>query len=118
MVKIKPILPSLREKKRYLAFEIVSNTKIESFQSVSRAIWDYSLQFFGEKGVAQAGIWLLSDKYNPKTKRGLIRVNNRYVNDLKSALTLIDEIENNEVIVRSVGVSGILKKAETRYLAS
>lgn len=118
MVKIKPILPSLREKKRYLAFEIVSKNKIDSFSSVSRAVWDYSLQFLGEKGVAQAGIWLLSDKYDPKTQRGLIRVSNKYVNDLKSVLTLIDKIENREVIVRSVGVSGILKKAETRYLAS
>jgi ribonuclease P/MRP protein subunit POP5 len=118
MVKIKPILPSLREKKRYLVFEIISKNRIKSFPSISRAIWDYSLQFLGEKGVAQAGIWLLPDKYNPQTQRGLVRVNNKYVNDLKSVLTLIDQIENKEVIVRSVGVSGILKKAETRYLAS
>ena len=107
---------SLRERKRYLAFEILSNGNMDNFDAVSSAIWDSSLQFLGELGAAQAGIMILEDKYTQHLKRGLIRVNNKHVNHLKSALMLINNINNQDVVVKSVGVSGILKKAEKRYL--
>lgn len=109
--KIKPLLPSLREKKRYLAFEIISKGKIKDFSSVSSAIWANSLSFMGELGAAKAGIWLLPDKYNEKTQRGIIKVGNKHVNELKAALALIGKIDGNEVIVRSIIVSGMLNKA-------
>jgi RNase P/RNase MRP subunit POP5 len=65
----------------------------------------------GEMGAAKAGIWVLSDKYDTKTQKGIIRVSHKYVNDLKASLALIDKIDGNEVIIRSTKVSGILKKA-------
>ncbi len=111
MKKIKPILPSLREKKRYLAFEIISKKKIDSFSSVSKAIWQSMLSYLGEKGAAKAGIWLLSDKYHTTKQRGLIKVGHKSVNDLKASLALLNQIEGEQVIVRSLGVSGILNKA-------
>jgi len=46
----------------------------------------------------------------------LIKVSNKHVNNLKAALALITNIGREEVIVKSVGVSGILKKAEKKYL--
>ena len=45
-------------------------------------------------------------------------MNNRYVNHLKASLALIDQIKGQKVIVKSIGVSGIIKKAEKKYLAS
>lgn len=114
--KLKPILPSLRERKRYLAFEIVSKGKMDNLEAISDTIWESSLEFMGELGTAQAGIMFLKDKYNDKLKRGLIKVNNRHVNHLKSALMLVNNMNNQDAFIRSVGVSGILKKAEKRYL--
>ncbi len=109
--KLKPILPSLREKKRYLAFEIVSKGKISQFQPVLKAINTSIFSFLGELGAAKAGILMLSDKYDAKAQAGIIRVSHKYVDELKSALMLIKEIDGNEVIVKTAGVSGILKKA-------
>ena len=80
MARIKPILPSLREKKRYLVFKVISDKKKEDFKAVSKAIWDCSLQFLGEFGVANAGIWVLPDKYNDNKKMGIIRVGHKYIN--------------------------------------
>jgi ribonuclease P/MRP protein subunit POP5 len=116
MKKIKPILPSLRERKRYLAFEIMSKDKLDSFPSVSKAIWQSALRYLGEKNTAKAGIWLLADKYKENAQKGLIKVGHKYVNDLKASLALMKQIEGKEVIVRSLGVSGILNKAE-KYTA-
>ena len=99
-----------------MVFEVISDKKKEDFKAVSKAIWDCSLQFLGTYGAANAGIWIMPDKYNDHKKTGIIRVGHKYVNHVKSALTMVDQIDNHDVIVKSVGVSGILKKTE-RYIA-
>lgn len=113
---MKRILPSLRQKKRYLAFEIVADRKITSFEAVSKAIWENSLALLGEIGVGRAGIWVLPEKFNSKIQRGIIKVNNQYVPHLKSALLMIETIGSQTAILKSVGVSGILNKAEQKYM--
>ena len=114
--KLKPILPSLREKKRYLVFEVISKEKISDFNDVSNAVYHYSLQLLGQLGTAKAGIIVLNNKWDPQLQRGIIKVGHKNVDALKSALMLADKIGSREVIFRSLGVSGILKKAENNYL--
>lgn len=110
MAKIKPVLPSLREKKRYLVFEIISGKPIKEFSGISKAVWKALLDFSGVLGAAKAGIWLLGDKFNKDSQKGIIRVNNKSVDLLKAALCTIKQVDGVDVIVRSLGVSGILKK--------
>ena len=116
MKKIKPLLPSLREKKRYVVFEVLSDSKLNA-SSIKEQIMTSALNLIGERGVANAGILFPKETYNPENQRGILRVNNKYVNEIKSALALVQNIENEDVIVKSVGVSGILKKAQEKYLA-
>ena len=118
MTKIKPVLPSLREKKRYLVFEIVSETKIDDLNKITEAILNSCHKYLGEMGMAKSGLLILNDKYNKEKQRGIIRVNNKMLDNLKAALCFIKEIDNKQVIVKSVGVSGILKKAQSKYIAS
>ncbi len=110
-------MTSLRERKRYLAFEIVSESPIQDSNAVSKAIWDKALEYLGELGCAEAGIITLNDKYDKEKQRGLIRVNNRSLDKMRATLALIEQIEGHEVIVRSRGASGILQKAEGKYIA-
>ena len=112
----KPLMPSLRERKRYLSFEILSESPIKDFTTVEAAIQDKSLEFIGELGCAEAGIMILKDKYDQQNQRGVIRVNNKNLNKLRATLALIGQIDNTDVIVRSVGASGMLNKAE-QYIA-
>ena len=114
---MKRILPSLRQKKRYLVFEIVSNKKISSSEAVSKAVWQNALALLGEATMARAGIWMLKEKFNKNKQRGIIKVNHLYVAHLKSVLLMVEKISNQKAILRSVGVSGILRKAEQRYMA-
>jgi len=115
--ELKPILPSLREKKRYLAFEVISKKAINDFAQVSNAIMHASFQFLGQLGAAKAGIITLPNKWNTELQRGIIKVSHRHVDALRAALIFADKIDNNDAIFRSVGVSGILNKAEKRYLS-
>jgi len=113
ITKIKPLSPSLRQKKRYLVFEVISEKQID-FNVVNNIILQNSSNFLGELGMAEAGIFLLQDKFDTEKKKGIIKVNHKYVHHLKSALALIND---EDAIFRSVGVSGILNKAEKKFIA-
>jgi len=114
--KLKSVLPSLREKKRYLVFEVISKEKIKDAASVSNAIFHSSLQFLGQFGVAKAGLIVLNNKWNPELQRGIVRVGHKHVDALKAALVFANKINDQDVIFRSIGISGILKKAENKFL--
>ena len=114
---MKPILPSLKQKKRYMVFEIIANRKIRDFAAIADAIYSQSLRNLGEFEVAKAGIMVLGEKFNYQRQRCVVKVNNRYVDKVKAAMVMLTKISRQNVIMRCVGVSGILKKAEQKYLA-
>lgn len=105
-MKGKPLLPSLKQKKRYVVFEIIAKDKLV-YRDVKKAIKQTLLTFLGELGYAKAGIMFI-DKY--KNKHGLIKVNHKHVNELKAGLTLVKKICGKKVIVKSVITSGTIKK--------
>jgi len=76
------------------------------------------LSFIGIKGSAQAGMIFLAEEYNQKKQTGLIKIDNKHVDELKASLTLVKTIENDQVIIRSLGASGTIKQAKGKYLAS
>ena len=105
-MKVKPMLPTLREKKRYLAFEAVSDHK-NDFGSVEHAIMQSTAECLGTIDLAKAGVMLMADRWDSEKQRGIIRVNHKYVDKLKFSLAKI----KGKVIFRSLAVSGILAKA-------
>lgn len=109
-------MPTLKEKTRYLAFEIIADHKIKDFRAVSKEIQAQSLLLSGQLGLAKAGLRVLPEKWSLDLQKGIIKVNHKHVDELKSALTLIEKINNKKVIVKSIGVSGMLNKAEQKYL--
>ena len=113
--KIKPILPSLREKKRYLVFEVISKNKF-TFNHVSHVLWNAMFNFLGQLGMSKAGVILLENKWSDELQKGILKVNHKNVDNVKASLMLATKINDEDVIVRSLGVSGILKKAENNYL--
>ena len=115
--KTKPLLASSREKKRYLAYEVISNHKFNDAMEINKAIFDNAKDFVGNLGMAKMGLIGMNDKWNERMQRGIIRVNNKHVENLKSSFIFINNIKENDVIVRSIGASGILKKAQKKYLS-
>lgn len=110
---LKPILPTLRERKRYLKFKILPEDKKFDFSTVSSECMTAMFHFIGTKGMAEAGFFMLADKY--KNNEGLIRVNHTHVQYTKAALALIATIQNQQVIVHTLGVSGTIYKIEKKY---
>jgi|SRR3989338_1152796 len=109
---MKPILPSLREKNRYIVYALKTSKKLK-FNEIKMAIENAHLKFLGELGSASAGIRVL-DHFSQN--KGIVKVNSRYVDKSRVALMLMDTIKGREVEVKTVGVSGTLKKAKTKFL--
>jgi ribonuclease P/MRP protein subunit POP5 len=108
--KIKQLLPSLREKKRYMVYEVISENSINR-NSIVMAIDSAVHSFIGDLGMAHAGLIHLDDWKNNK---GIIRVNHKEVNNVKAALSLLSSIGPSRVIFKNIYVSGILNKARIK----
>jgi RNase P/RNase MRP subunit POP5 len=105
---MKPLLPSLREKKRYVVFDI----KTDDFdkKKIENIIAETALKFMGEFGISKAGFMILSDSWNGK--KGIIKINSKYVDEIKMVLGLI----KGNIIVNTVGVSGTLKRSKQKFM--
>jgi RNase P/RNase MRP subunit POP5 len=65
------------------------------------------LQFFGELGVAKAGIIVMSDTYDGK--KVIVKTGHKFVDETKSAISLIKSVGNKKVRLSTVKVSGAIK---------
>ena len=116
MTQLRSIMPSLKESKRYLVFEIISKQKLSDFNIVSNTLKEGIIRLIGELGIARAELRILKDCWYPESQRGIMQLNNKSLNEVKASLGLIKDINGKKVIVRSIGVSGMLNKAKSRYL--
>ena len=104
------LLPSLKQKKRYIIFEIVSS-EIFSFSDVKKEVETALLRFLGEFGVAKAAPLFVKEKY--KKNKFMLKINHKYTDEVKSAVILIKTIKNKPVILKSMITSGTIKKASS-----
>ncbi|AJF62126.1 TPA: hypothetical protein HA239_06060 [Candidatus Woesearchaeota archaeon] len=109
-MKGKPLLPTLRIKKRYVVYEVVSEQAIDSREAVKAIIESYA-KCFGTFGLAEAGIL---DTRIYAGSRGMLKINHRYVDNLRAAMAMIKTINTQKVIIRTAAVSGILRKAKLK----
>lgn len=107
MAKIKPLLPSLRQKKRYLAFEIIAEKKLEVYQ-IKIELFNKIKEFLGEFILSKANLDLVETKGN----KAILRVNNKYADILRASLILVKNINKEAVLIRTLILSGSIRKAK------
>jgi len=101
-VSMKPLQPSLREKKRYIVVEFDKN-KTETIKAIETAL----KEFLGILGMSKVNPTIMKDKFTDK--KGIIRINHRYKDETIVALSLVKGL-------KVTGASGILKKAEEKFM--
>lgn len=110
------ILPaSMREKKRYIAIKIFGEEKVE-FSQLVNAVWHSVLDLFGEVETGDINFWVVKDSWEEKEQKGLVKCNHNHVAQVRLALALINRIGDNDVSVKTLGVSGTMKAARKKYL--
>jgi RNase P/RNase MRP subunit POP5 len=106
-LNMKPLLPTLKERKRYIVYELITQNTLKSPE---KALLDHLQQVLGLFDGAKAGI--LPVKYFADTQVGILRCSVAGVDKVKSAFLTLEKISNVAVVPRVRGTSGILKKCE------
>ena len=105
-MKILP--PTLREKKRYIKFEVISEAKIK-YSDLEAAVWNVMLDFHGELGFSQISLWLMKDLWDEKRNIGVVSCTHKSVSQVIACLGLIRRLGDVRVIIRPLKVSGTIK---------
>jgi len=109
-MKLKSLPSTLKEKLRYVSFQIISEEPIE-YSDLESAVWNTMLDFLGERGVAKTLVWLLKDRWDGNTQSGIIRCNNKSVAEIIASLGLIDRLGDNRITFKILKVSGTIRGA-------
>ena len=107
MRRIKGLMPSLKEKKRYMNIEII---QLDENKFIGRPLNELTTKINKNLGIydaAGAGIIPIDLKEN----HALIRVSAKYLDRVKSTLLLINELGTKKIILKTKKVSGSINKA-------
>ncbi len=107
--------PTLREKSRYVAYQVISEKKLV-FSDLNSALWNSILNFLGELESAKARVWIMKDTYDDEKQTGTIKCAHDYVERVRSALILLQRIGDVRVAIKVLGVSGTMKGARTKFM--
>lgn len=107
MLQTKALKPSHREKKRYIVYEVSNSSNMFHTQ---QALVKRLEQLLGIFMSAQAGIMPLTFSNN----RGILRVNHTAVDYIKACFTMIDELAEKPLQIKSILVSGVINKAKSQ----
>jgi len=110
-MKLKRNLPSMRERQRYIMFEIQGEEKFKK-GDVLKAINVTGQRFFGEFEFSRIHPWLID--FIPGEQCGIIKTNNHAKGEAKSILFLINSINNKRARITCKKVSGTLKKVREK----
>ena len=110
MKRLKILKPTLREKNRYISFQVISEVGEEfTYSDLESAIWNVALDFLGEYGISKTSIWLLKDCWDQEEQIGILRCNHKSVQVVIASLGLIDRLGDNRVTFKILKISGTIK---------
>jgi len=109
MRRIKGLMPSLKEKKRYMNIEIIP---LDNNEFIGRPLFELTQMINKHLGIidaAGAGLIPLDLKNN----HALIRVSAKYTDRIKTSLLFINELGSRKIILKTKKISGSVNKART-----
>jgi RNase P/RNase MRP subunit POP5 len=104
--------PTLRERRRYLRFELLCERPIDK-RDVLKEIWDSLYALYGDLGASESKLWLID--YHPSEDGtrgvGILRCAHDRVEEVRAALACIHAIDTASIGIRVVKTSGTIKGA-------
>jgi ribonuclease P/MRP protein subunit POP5 len=107
----KLLKPTLRERNRYLVFEVISSVRFDR-KAVVDAVWSSLLRFHGELGASKTSLWVMD--WEKEKNRGILKVNHLGVKQITSSCALVKEIDGKRAIVNILRSCGTLRAARER----
>ncbi|NYT00251.1 MAG: ribonuclease P [Methanocellales archaeon] len=108
---MKNLPSSLRERKRYVAFEVLSAEKISRSELINEILASAS-SLLGDVGANLCNLWVL----NFDGKRGVLRCAHDRVSMVRAALATINRVQGVRVGIHVLGTSGTVKKITETFM--
>ena len=115
MANLRPLRPSLKEKKRYVVFRVDSEMPV-SVDDLISSVNAKCLEFMGVLLFGKAGVMIIKNQFNGNY--GIIKVGHKYVDHIKASLMQVTEVKGIKANIEVKGISGILKKAKEKFMKS
>ena len=108
-MKILP--PTMRQRKRYLAFELISKEKI-SRDELIRELFASMGSLLGDSGSSECGMRLLTFE----DSKGIIQCAHTRTEQTRASIATITNIGGRQVLINVFGISGTVATATEKYL--
>jgi ribonuclease P/MRP protein subunit POP5 len=124
--KLKILPPTLRDKKRYIAFEVTSQGSLGRDDIISM-ILDASLYLYGACGAGKFDLWVVklwrckTDKNSPKGineygMKGILRCRREEIDSVMAIIPTITNFRGKPVVFHTLGISGTIKSAIKNFI--
>jgi ribonuclease P/MRP protein subunit POP5 len=112
-MRLKILLPTQREKHRYIAFQVISEEPI-TYEDLETAILNTFLDFYGEYGFSELSLWIIKNLYDPEKQVGVVKCNNKSVQKVLAGLGLVSRLGETRITIKILKVSGTIKGLSLR----
>jgi RNase P/RNase MRP subunit POP5 len=100
--------PSERDKERYVAYEIASAGQLA--RDADRQLVEQMRMLLGIFMAPKANV--TSMKYNPEKQRGVLRINRKFVDCMRTCFAMIKKLNGQEVQINTIKTSGMIHKVK------
>jgi ribonuclease P/MRP protein subunit POP5 len=102
--------PSLRERRRYLLFEVTSERELDK-RELLKEIWDSIYSLYGDVGASESKLWLIAYHVRENTNRsvGILRCAHDRVDEVRASLACIHSVNGARAGIRVIKTSGTIK---------
>lgn len=118
-MKLKILPTHLRDKKRYLAFQAISEIPLQRDDIISLVL-EASDDLYGACGTSKLGLWVVKVwNYSSPGKnmtKGIIRCNREEVDAARAVIPTITRFRGKRVVFQTLGISGTIKAAITNFI--
>ncbi|MEE8168263.1 MAG: Rpp14/Pop5 family protein [Candidatus Hydrothermarchaeales archaeon] len=112
-MKVKKLPPSLRERKRYIAFRVEGDEPL-SREQIVRAVRREVMSFLGENRMSELNIWVLD--FNADAQQGFIVCHHKAVGEAKACLAMVSIVDGIRLHLAPIGISGTIKTLKRKFL--
>jgi ribonuclease P/MRP protein subunit POP5 len=123
--KLKILPPNLRDKKRYIAFEVISQGSLGREDVISMLL-DASLYLHGACGTGKFDIWVVKlwrckDSkdhlgVNEYRIKGILRCRREEMDSVRAVIPTITKFRGKSVVFHTLGISGTIKSATKNFI--
>ena len=119
-MKLKILPPTLRNDKRFISFEAVSEVPL-SKEDVIPLVWEASLNFHGECKTSKFDLWImkvwtLELAHDKNIIKGIIQCNREEVSSVRGAILLINKFKGKRVVFHTLSISGTIKAGIKKFI--